>query len=119
MGTDQRTEDGPAFAKASAGKGQRLNAKDVLKAIVAGFRDPVTARDDLSFRFTQAPKVFCVRCSAALWYLKSRGEGYDFEFAPLKKGYPVRSDLVCPACGSWLCAFEGGAPKFKTDRGWR
>jgi len=92
----------------------------LLKRLAAtGLRDPVRARDRLNFKFSQAAKVFCVQCCEHIYYLRdSTAEHSADRFAPSDK-YHVRNDWSCPACGArYFCAFSGGVPVIKTDRGY-
>lgn len=91
---------------------------DTIAAVLKGFRDPVTVRDGLSIKFTQAPKVYCVKCKTHIYYLKTpAGDQGGHVFAPSER-YRVRDDMICPHCGCVFCAYMGGAQKIRTDRGW-
>lgn len=107
------------MSKVEGAQGAGRKVKELIKAIVAGFRDPVMARDDLSFRFTQAPKVFCIRCKEHIYYLREPRDGDSGpRYAPTEK-HKVRDDIICPACGGIICAYMEGVNMVRTDRGWR
>lgn len=63
-----------------------------------------------------APKVLCVCCGAHIYYLKEGAHG-ERAFAPTGL-HEVREDMICPACGGYLCAYAGKQPIIKTDGGW-
>ena len=90
--------------------------KSALKAMLTGFKDRVKTREDLCFRFSQAPKVMCIRCGEHIYYLRTGVAAIARRFAPTDK-YQARADLICPACGAYLCGFASGVPMIKTDRG--
>lgn len=90
----------------------------MLRAAAGGLRSRVNTTDDLSFRFSQAPKVYCVKCRTHIYYIKEcSGPQGRHAFAPTDR-YKVRPDLICPECGMDLCAYMEGMPMIKTDRGW-
>ena len=90
---------------------------EYMKRKLAGLVDTVSAQDHLQVAIEQAPRVICVNCRKTIYYLKRVKHG-RIEFAPTENGYPVRDDMICPACGRALCAYMDNKPMIKTDRGW-